>query len=109
MFNKFSDSSDDFANKNSPTTFSPFVRTGTNTIVNRKQHELDKARRTAGNKEFSVIRTSTDFNKDIPFTVDKKAGIVYKKQYNGRRINICVTGVDSRIGSNFKHADANHV
>ena len=63
----------------------------------------------AGNKEFSIIRTSTDFNKDIPFTVDKKAGVVYKKQYNGRRINICVTGVDSRIGSNFKHADANHV
>ncbi len=109
VFNIFSEPSDEFAKKNSPTTFSPFVRTGANTIVNRKQHELDNAKKTAGNKEFSVIRTSTDFNKDIPFTVDKKAGVVYKKQYNGRRINICVTGVDSRMGSNFKHADANHV
>lgn len=109
VFNILSEPSDEFGNKNSPTTFSPFVRTGANTIVDRKQHELDKAKRTAGNKEFSVIRTSSDFNKDIPFTVDKKAGVVYKKQYNGRRINICVTGVDSRMGSNFKHADANHV
>lgn len=109
VFNIFSEPSDEFAKKNSTATFSPFIRTGTNTIVNRKQHELDNAKKMAGNKEFSIIRTSTDFNKDIPFTVDKKAGVVYKKQYNGRRINICVTGVDSRIGSNFKHADANHV
>jgi anionic cell wall polymer biosynthesis LytR-Cps2A-Psr (LCP) family protein len=109
VFNIFSEPSDEFAKKNSTETFSPFVRTGANTIVDRKQHELNQAKKMAGNKEFSIVRTSTDFNKDIPFTVDKKAGVVYKKQYNGRRINICVTGVDSRIGSNFKHADANHV
>jgi anionic cell wall polymer biosynthesis LytR-Cps2A-Psr (LCP) family protein len=109
VFNIFSESTEEFSKKNSTATFSPFVRTGANTIVNRKQHELEKAKRMAGNKEFSVIRTSLDFNKDIPFTVDRKAGVVYKKQYNGRRINICITGVDSRIGSNFKHADANHV
>lgn len=110
VFNIFSEPTEDFAKENSPTTFSPFIRTSSNTIVNRKQFELDKAKKAAkNNKEFSVIRTSKDFNKDIPFTIDKKAGVVYKKQYNGRRVNICITGVDSRMGSNFKHADANHV
>lgn len=31
------------------------------------------------------------------------------KQYRGRRINIAITGVDSRLGDRYKHADANHV
>lgn len=110
VFKTYTNPTELFANNNSTSTFSPFVRTGNNTIVNRKQHELDEANKAAGdNKEFSIVRTSSDFNKDVPFTIDKKAGVVYQKQYDGRRINICVTGVDSRMGSNFKHADANHV
>ena len=40
---------------------------------------------------------------------DDAAGLNFKKVYNGRRINIAVTGVDSRLGTNTKHADANHV
>lgn len=92
-------------------TFTPFVRTSNNTIVKRKEYELRNALNKIGNKEpiVSVIRTSNDFNQDIPFTVDDKAGILYKKKYDGRRINICVTGVDSRMGDRFVHADANHV
>lgn len=110
VFNIFSEPTEDFAKVKTTTTFSPFIRTSSNIIVDRKQFELDKAKKEVNNnKEFSVVRTSKDFNKDIPFTVDKKAGVVYKKQYNGRRVNICITGVDSRMGSNFKHADANHV
>ena len=31
------------------------------------------------------------------------------KHYRGRRINIAITGVDSRLGDRYKHADANHV
>lgn len=102
---------DNIASKKSPTTFSPFLRTGTNSIVNRKKYEMEKALKIAKTKvdELPVVRTSNDFNKDIPYTIDSKAGIVYKKQYDGRRINICITGVDSRLGSRFKHADANHV
>jgi anionic cell wall polymer biosynthesis LytR-Cps2A-Psr (LCP) family protein len=41
--------------------------------------------------------------------IDDAAGLKYKKVYTGRRINIAVTGVDSRLGTNTKHADANHV
>src|SRR5690606_34807811 len=53
-------------------TFTPFVRTSNNTIVKRKEHELRNALNKIGNKEpiVSVIRTSNDFNQDIPFTVD---------------------------------------
>lgn len=92
-------------------TFTPFVRTSNNTIVKRKEYELRNALNKIGNKVpiVSVIRTSSDFNQDIPFTVDDKAGILYKRKYDGRRINICVTGVDSRMGDRFVHADANHV
>lgn len=103
---------DEIVNKEKETvTFSPFVRTGSNSIVDRKEYELKKALRNAKNPnaEMPIIRTSGDFNKDIPYKIDKKAGVVYKKVYDGRRINICVTGVDSRLGSRYKHADANHV
>src|SRR5690606_22561560 len=76
-----------------------------------KEYETRKAlnQLNSGDVEYSVIRTSKNFNQDIPFTLDDKAGVVYKKLYNGRRINICVTGVDSRLGTRYKHADANHV
>ncbi len=40
---------------------------------------------------------------------DENAGKYIKKVYLGKRINIAVTGVDARIGTNSKHADANHV
>jgi anionic cell wall polymer biosynthesis LytR-Cps2A-Psr (LCP) family protein len=32
-----------------------------------------------------------------------------KQFYGGSRINILITGVDSRIGTRYRHADANHV
>jgi hypothetical protein len=41
--------------------------------------------------------------------VDETAGAPVKRVFSGRRINIAVIGVDSRIGSNCKHADANHI
>ncbi len=40
---------------------------------------------------------------------DTVAGNHIRRVYSGRRINIAVTGVDSRLGSRFKHADANHI
>ena len=42
-------------------------------------------------------------------TYDENAGKYIKKVYSGKRVNICVTGVDARIGTTSKHADANHV
>jgi anionic cell wall polymer biosynthesis LytR-Cps2A-Psr (LCP) family protein len=92
-------------------TFTPFIRNSNNTIVDRREYEYKEAVHTAeqNNTEIKTIRTSTDFNKDIPFKIDENAGVVYKKKYNGRRINVAVIGVDSRLGSRYKHADANHV
>lgn len=110
LFNAESDTTDILNEEHKTTTFTPFVKTANNSIVNRKQFELQKAIKVAKNeKDFALVRTSKDYNKDIPFTIDEKAGVVYRKQYNGRRINICITGVDSRMGSNYKLADANHV
>ncbi|MFP4369870.1 MAG: hypothetical protein ACLFR2_09840 [Candidatus Kapaibacterium sp.] len=40
---------------------------------------------------------------------DDQAAFGRRRVFDGRRINIAVTGVDSRLGSRYKHADANHV
>ncbi len=53
-----------------------------------------------------VIVSSQD---DISVAIDNSAGKSIKQIYNGRRINIAVTGVDSRLGTNTRHADANHI
>jgi anionic cell wall polymer biosynthesis LytR-Cps2A-Psr (LCP) family protein len=44
-----------------------------------------------------------------PKYFDENAGKPYKRIYNGRRINIVITGVDARVNTKTKHADANHV
>lgn len=56
-----------------------------------------------------IIKLSIDpgYTPDIEF--DEKAGKYVKRVYSGKRINIAITGVDSRLGQRFKHADANHV
>lgn len=40
---------------------------------------------------------------------DEKAGNSTLFRYTGRRINIAITGLDSRIGTSSNHADANHI
>ncbi len=40
---------------------------------------------------------------------DESAGNYSQARYTGRRINISITGLDSRIGTNSNHADANHI
>lgn len=55
-----------------------------------------------------VIRVSEESDIDVPHGIDENAGKV-KRVFSGRRINIAIIGVDSRLGSSFKHADANHV
>ncbi len=46
---------------------------------------------------------------NVPHNIDKKAGRPVRFIYTGRRINIAVTGLDSRLGTRSNHADANHV
>ncbi len=57
-----------------------------------------------------VIRVSDAGDLEIPYSIDDEAGKqTVKRIFDGRRINISVIGVDSRLGSSYKHADANHV
>ncbi len=56
-----------------------------------------------------IIRVSDAKYLNIPYDVDKKAGVSIRRVFTGRRINIAVIGVDSRLGSRYKHADANHI
>lgn len=56
-----------------------------------------------------VIHVSEEKYLNIPYSVDKKAGASYRRVFTGRRINIAIIGVDSRLGSRYKHADANHI
>lgn len=48
-----------------------------------------------------------EFEKSVQ--IDSEAGINIRRIYQGRRINIAITGVDTRLGDSYKHADANHV
>jgi len=71
------------------------------------------------NKEFimsfvPIIDSSENYvvisdENELNIAIDKDAGTGLKQIYNGRRINIAVTGVDSRLGANTRHADANHI
>lgn len=99
------------AEKEEIPTFTPFTKTADNEIVETKDYFLDKYRSKSSlqNADIVEIKSSDDFNRDIPYEVDEKAGVIYKRVYSGRRINVAVTGVDSRLGSRYKHADANHV
>lgn len=56
-------------------------------------------------EEYIVLSDTNELN----IAVDNGAGKAIKQIYNGRRINIAVTGVDSRLGTNTRHADANHI
>lgn len=40
---------------------------------------------------------------------DEQAGNFSYARFTGRRINIAITGLDSRIGTTSNHADANHI
>ena len=56
-----------------------------------------------------VIRVSNPKDLDVPYQIDDKAGKSIRRIFSGRRINIAITGVDSRLGTNTRHADANHI
>lgn len=54
-----------------------------------------------------IIRVSD--KESLNMALDQAAGCQNRKIYTGRRINIAITGVDSRLGDHTRHADANHV
>lgn len=69
---------------------------------------LEAATSTKEDTVLNIIRVSNNSDLDAPYDIDTEAGKV-KRIFNGRRINISIIGVDSRLGSSYKHADANHV
>jgi anionic cell wall polymer biosynthesis LytR-Cps2A-Psr (LCP) family protein len=64
---------------------------------------------TAEEDSVHIIRVSDPSGLDINYQIDEKAGKPTKRIFTGRRINIAVIGVDSRLGAGTKHADANHI
>ena len=54
-----------------------------------------------------TVSNYEDYTKQI--AEDENAGKSSRIKYHGKRINIAVTGVDSRLGTSSKHADANHI
>lgn len=57
--------------------------------------------------KFITVSNYEDYSKYS--AEDENAGKPNRVNYQGRRINIAITGVDSRLGTTSKHADANHI
>jgi len=79
-------------------------------ILNESQK--DSAIKAAATEEtdtnVNIIHVSSPEAVNTGFGIDEEAG-KSKRVFTGRRINVAVIGVDSRLGTGFKHADANHV
>ena len=56
-----------------------------------------------------IIRVSEKSDLGVEYQIDDKAGKSVRRVFTGRRINIAVIGVDARLGTRSKRADANHV
>jgi len=74
-------------------------------IIQNEKEKADSIKNIIKNdRNHTRTKDSLDF---IGF--DENTAFASNNTYKGRRINIAITGVDSRLGSNFKHADANHI
>jgi anionic cell wall polymer biosynthesis LytR-Cps2A-Psr (LCP) family protein len=82
--------------------------TNTELVDTLPDSSVIKAATSEHDTNIHIIRVSDVDDLNIPHGVDEEAGKV-KRVFSGRRINIAIIGVDSRLGSSFKHADANHV
>jgi anionic cell wall polymer biosynthesis LytR-Cps2A-Psr (LCP) family protein len=82
------------------------------TIISENKDEIDtnflKAFVPDNDSTSKTIHLS-DSNAKPEYYFDTLSGKYIKKVYTGRRINIALTGVDSRLGDRYKHADANHI
>lgn len=63
----------------------------------------------SGDTSVYVVKMSVPFNSNIPCGTDDYAGKNIKRVYDGRRINVAITGLDARVGTVSNHADANHI
>lgn len=75
----------------------------------QSQHQLESAPSTKTSKNPSSTSSKTD---DEVFDITDSTITLRKNDFpkpKGRVINVMVTGVDSRLGDNTMHADANHL
>jgi Na+-transporting methylmalonyl-CoA/oxaloacetate decarboxylase gamma subunit len=73
----------------------------------KQREEFLKAASAESDDTCIVIHVSNP--EDASYTIDSYAGKSIKRVFNGRRINIAITGLDNRLGTSSNHADANHV
>jgi hypothetical protein len=74
-----------------------------------RQDKEDYLKAISATGDTNTVYVSSPEDLNVPFETDINAGKTTRRVYNGRRINIAVTGLDSRMGTNGNHADANHV
>lgn len=92
------------------TTFTPFLISNNEvTLDSNFYDEYTNNSFTDYDTTTYVLNISDSSELKVPFVVDEVEKKIYKKVYSGNRINIVITGVDSRIGERYKHADANHI
>lgn len=81
-------------------------------IINKTKRAKDSAMYKAAQSDhdtnIKIIRVSNIDEMNIPYDIDENPAKI-RRVFNGRRINIAVIGIDSRLGTRYKHADANHV
>ncbi len=91
-------------------TFTPFIKESNNIKIDSSFFDnlidINIVNYDTNTYEINVS-DSSDLN--IPYLIDSDEKKIIKKVFIGKRINIALTGVDSRIGENYKHADANHI
>ncbi len=75
--------------------------------IEKYNDEFIKASTSTEDTLYKTIRVSSP--ESLQFEYDANAGKNIRRIYTGRRINIAVTGLDSRLGTRSNHADANHV
>ncbi len=64
---------------------------------------------THNTKEYYTDYSPTSKLEDIQAELERAEINKDTEFYDGSRLNILVTGVDSRIGTRYRHADANHI
>lgn len=81
----------------------------TNDTIKRFKEEFIRSVTSDEDSNYIWIRVSDPEELKDTIIYDEFAGKPIKRIFTGRRINIAITGVDTRLGDHTKHADANHI
>jgi len=92
------------------TTFTPFLLSNDEVTLDSNYYDdYSENAFTDYDTTTYILNISDSSELKVPFVIDEDEKKIYKKVYSGNRINIAITGVDSRIGEKYRHADANHI